>query len=58
MGTDPAHSVTDLDGRVWGHGNLRVIDGSLHVTNGGVNPVLTICANAMRIMDRWLGRGT
>ena len=55
MGTDPADSVCDIDGRVWGHDNLRVVDGSLHVTNGGVNPVLTIYANAMRIMDRWLG---
>ena len=54
MGTDPAHSVCDIEGRVWGHDNLRVVDGSLHVTNGGVNPVLTIYANAMRIMDRWL----
>ncbi len=35
MGTDPATSVTDPDGRVWGT-NLRVVDGSLHVTNGGV----------------------
>jgi choline dehydrogenase-like flavoprotein len=54
MGTDPDRSVCDIDGRVWGHDNLRVVDGSLHVTNGGVNPVLTIYANAMRIMDRWL----
>ena len=51
MGTDPASSVTDHWGRVWGHDNVRVVDGSLHVTNGGVNPVLTIFANAMRIMD-------
>ncbi|WP_223290977.1 GMC oxidoreductase [Streptomyces avicenniae] len=49
MGTDPARSVTDPYGRVWGHGNLRVVDGSTHVTNGGVNPVLTIFANALRI---------
>jgi choline dehydrogenase-like flavoprotein len=55
MGTDPAHSVTDADGRVWGHDNLRVVDGSLHVTNGGVNPVLTIFANAYRVMAAWLG---
>jgi hypothetical protein len=27
-----------------------VVDGSLHVTNGGVNPGLTIFANAYRIM--------
>jgi choline dehydrogenase-like flavoprotein len=55
MGTDPAHSVTDPNGLVWGHQNLRVVDGSLHVTNGGVNPVLTIFANAMRVMDLMLG---
>ncbi|MBP2417585.1 GMC oxidoreductase [Microlunatus capsulatus] len=55
MGTDPVHSVTDPEGRVWGHDNLRVVDGSLHVTNGGVNPVLTIFANAYRVMDAWLG---
>jgi len=52
MGTDPATSVTDPYGRVWGHDNLRVVDGSLNVTNGGVNPVLTIFANALRVMDR------
>jgi choline dehydrogenase-like flavoprotein len=57
MGTDPATSVTDPYGRVWGHPNLRVIDGSLHVTNGGVNPVLTIFANAYRIMHAWVGTG-
>ncbi len=57
MGTDPATSVTDPYGRVWGHPNLRVVDGSLHVTNGGVNPVLTIFANAFRIMHDWVGTG-
>jgi len=49
MGTDPASSVTDAWGRVWGHDNLHIVDGSLHVTNGGVNPVLTILANAYRV---------
>ncbi len=57
MGTDPATSVTDVYGRVWGHPNLRVVDGSLNVTNGGVNPVLTIFANAFRIMHHWVGSG-
>lgn len=57
MGSDPATSVTDAYGRVWGHGNLRVVDGSLNVTNGGVNPVLTIFANAFRIMHSWVGTG-
>ena len=48
MGHDPRTSVTDLWGRVHGHENLFVIDGSLHVTNGGFNPVLTIMALAFR----------
>jgi len=51
MGDDPATSVVDPEGRVWGHDNLRVADGSVHVTNGGVNPVLTILANAYRIAE-------
>ncbi len=48
MGNDPATSVTDEWGRIHGHNNLFVIDGSLHVTNGGFNPVLTIMALAFR----------
>lgn len=51
MGTDPKSSVTDPFGKVWGHDNLWVADGSLHVTNGGVNPVLTILANSLRVAD-------
>lgn len=48
MGRDPATSVTDEWGRVHNHDNLFVVDGSLHVTNGGFNPVLTIMALAFR----------
>ncbi|KPV50551.1 hypothetical protein SE17_26305 [Kouleothrix aurantiaca] len=48
MGDDPHSSVTDRWGRVHGHDNLYVADGSLHVTNGGFNPVLTILALAFR----------
>jgi len=48
MGRDPRTSVTDEWGRVHNHDNLFVIDGSLHVTNGGFNPVLTIMALAFR----------
>ncbi|MDB5542211.1 MAG: Choline dehydrogenase and related flavoprotein [Devosia sp.] len=51
MGTDPTNSVTDAHGRVWGHDNLFVSDGSLHPTNGGFNPVLTILALAFRNAD-------
>jgi choline dehydrogenase-like flavoprotein len=48
MGSDPRTSVTDSWGRVHGHTNLFVMDGSIHVTNGGFNPVLTIMALAFR----------
>ena len=51
MGDDPATSVVDPWGRVWGHPNLAITDGSVHVTNGGVNPVLTILALAFRTTD-------
>lgn len=56
MGTNSKTSVTDPFGRVWGHDNLRVVDGSLNVTNGGVNPVLTILANSFRVMEAMVGR--
>lgn len=49
MGTDPASSVTDPHGRVHGHDNLWVADASVHVTNGSVNPALTIMALAHRL---------
>lgn len=55
MGDDPARSVTDPVGRVWGHDNVRIVDGSTHVTNGGVNPVLTILANSLRIAHALVG---
>ena len=42
--------------RVHGHDNLFVLDGSVHVTNGGFNPVLTIMALAWRAADRILGQ--
>lgn len=51
MGDDAATSVTDPLGRVHGYDNLWVSDGSVHVTNGGVNPVLTILALAFRTAD-------
>lgn len=48
MGDDPACSVVDPTGRIWGHENLFIADSSVHPTNGGFNPVLTIMANAWR----------
>jgi choline dehydrogenase-like flavoprotein len=52
MGNDPKTSVTDSFGCVHGHDNLFVADASLHVTNGGFNPVLTIFALANRVGRR------
>jgi len=49
MGNDPKTSVTDKYGRVHEIDHLFVADGSLHVTNGGYNPVLTIMALGYRI---------
>ena len=56
MGDEPATSVTDPQGRVWGHDNLLVADTSLHVTNGGVNPMLTAIALALRVASLAVGR--
>ena len=46
MGDDPKTSVTNRFGQVHQIDNLFVADASLHVTNGGFNPVLTIMALA------------
>ena len=49
MGNDPKTSVCDRFGRVHAVPNLFVADGSLHVTNGGFNPALTIMAMGYRV---------
>ncbi len=51
MGTDPLTSVTDSTGRIHGCDNVFVCDGSVHVTNGGFNPALTIMALAFRTAE-------
>lgn len=50
MGSDPKTSVTNRFGQVHDIENLFISDASLHVTNGGFNPVLTIMA-----MGYWVG---
>lgn len=52
MGTDPAMSALDGDGRFRGYANLHVVDGSALPTSAAVNPSLTIAANALRVADR------
>ncbi len=51
MGDDPTTSVVDRYCRIHDHDNLYVVDGSVHVTNGGFNPVLTIMAIAYRAAE-------
>jgi choline dehydrogenase-like flavoprotein len=49
MGEDPANSALDERCRFRGIENLWVTDGSVFPTSGGVNPSLTIAANALRV---------
>jgi choline dehydrogenase-like flavoprotein len=51
MADSPAGGATDSMGRVWGSERVFVADGSVHVTNGCVNPVLTIMALAWRTAE-------
>ena len=46
MGDDPKTSVVNRNCQVHDVPNLFVVDGSVHVTNGGFNPALTIMAIA------------
>jgi choline dehydrogenase-like flavoprotein len=56
MGTDPRTSVTDRWGRLHGCDNVFCADASLHVTNGGFNPVLTVMALAFRVGEHVASR--
>jgi choline dehydrogenase-like flavoprotein len=51
MGIDPAASPLDADCRFRGIDNLWVTDGSALPTSAGVNPSLTIAANALRAAE-------
>ncbi|HEX6417393.1 MAG TPA: GMC family oxidoreductase N-terminal domain-containing protein, partial [Acidimicrobiales bacterium] len=54
MGEDRARTGADSFGRVWGHRNLRVNDGSLIPDAPGVNPQAAIMAIAARNCDHFL----
>ena len=56
MSDDPVSGVVDRDCRVHGFRNLYVGDGSVHVTNGGFNPFLTIQALAYRTAKHLLAK--
>jgi choline dehydrogenase-like flavoprotein len=49
MGNDPKTSVVDRNCRIHEADNIYIADASVHVTNGGFNPALTILANAYRV---------
>ena len=51
MGTDPETSVVNEWGRAHDVKNLFIVDGSVFVTSGGVNPTTTIQATALYIAD-------
>ncbi len=51
MGDDPAQSVVDRHGQAHEVDNLFVVDGSLFVTSGAVNPTPTIQALALWVAE-------
>jgi choline dehydrogenase-like flavoprotein len=52
MGNDPERSVVNAWGRSHDVRNLFIVDGSVWVTGGGVNPTSTIQAVALYIADQ------
>ncbi|AXB46908.1 GMC family oxidoreductase [Amycolatopsis albispora] len=57
IGTDAASGVIDPYHRVFGHPGLSIVDGSAITANLGVNPSLTITAQAERAMSFWPNKG-
>ncbi len=51
FGDDPASSVLNANCRAHGLNNLYVADASFMPTSMGINPSLTIAANALRVAD-------
>jgi len=57
IGADAQTGVIDGYHRVFGHPGLHVVDGSAITANLGVNPSLTITAQAERAMALWPNKG-
>ena len=53
----PATGVVDAYHRVYGHPGLHIVDGSTIAGNLGVNPSLTITAQAERALSMWPNAG-
>jgi len=57
IGESPESGVIDPWQRVYGHPGLHIADGSAVTANLGVNPSLTITAQAERAMSFWPNKG-
>ena len=57
IGDSPQTGVVDAYQRMYGHEGLHVVDGSAVSANLGVNPSLTITAQAERAMAFWPNKG-
>jgi cholesterol oxidase len=57
IGSSPETGVVDAYHRLYGHAGLHVVDGSAVSANLGVNPSLTITAQAERAMAFWPNKG-
>jgi cholesterol oxidase len=57
IGLSPDEGVIDPYQRLYGHEGLHVVDGSAVSANLGVNPSLTITAQAERAMAFWPNKG-
>lgn len=57
IGATVSDGVVDPYHRVFGHSGLHVVDGASVTANLGVNPSLTITAQAERAMSFWPNRG-
>ncbi len=57
VGDSPATGVIDAYHRVWGYPTLHVVDGAAVTANLGVNPSLTITAQAERALSLWPNKG-
>jgi len=57
IGADVDHGVIDPYHRVWNYPTLHVVDGSSVTANLGVNPSLTITAQAERAFSFWPNKG-
>ncbi len=57
IGPDPSRGVIDPYHRLYGHPGISVVDGAAVSANLGVNPSLTITAQAERAMAFWPNKG-